>query len=139
MYQTARRGNIDPMVGQINRVMDQLNSRGFGGCSSSEGWSPPINLYRLGRYLELCLDLAGVEPQSVDVDVRAGAITVRGVRIAPQPAPPSGDPIHIVCMEIDHGPFCRTIELSDELDTSRVQVDYRDGILWIRVPQRDHG
>ena len=40
-------------------------------------------------------------------------------------------------MEINYCSFSRTIELPDDLQGARVAVDYRDGILSVRIAQRE--
>ncbi len=40
-------------------------------------------------------------------------------------------------MEITYSRFERSIELPDEIGTARVGVDYRDGILFVRIVQRE--
>jgi HSP20 family molecular chaperone IbpA len=40
-------------------------------------------------------------------------------------------------MEISYSRFERTIELPDDLDTARFRLDYRDGILYVRISVRN--
>lgn len=98
-----------------------------------EHWAPAINLYQLEDRLELCVDLAGIEPGSLEIRLEGDRLLLRGVRPAPDPRS-HPQPMRIVTMEIDHGPFCRVIPLPVPVDTSRVSTRYQAGLLWISLP-----
>lgn len=104
-----------------------------------DSWSPSINVYRMERRIELCVDLAGVEPATIDLRVEPGKLVLRGVRHAPEPPRRQDERVRIVSMEIDHGPFCRTIGMPELVDLSRVESQYANGLLWIRLPLRGEG
>lgn len=103
-----------------------------------DSWSPAINLYRLQRRLDVCVGLAGVEPQSVRVQVEISRLVIQGVRKAPQPPARSHATMCILAMEIDHGPFCRTVPLPCRVNRTRAQMQYSRGLLWIRLPLREN-
>ena len=43
--------------------------------------------------------------------------------------------IRIHLMEIDHGAFCREVELPEDVDRERISATYRNGMLWIELPK----
>jgi HSP20 family molecular chaperone IbpA len=43
--------------------------------------------------------------------------------------------IRIHLMEIDHGSFCREVELPEDVDRERISATYRNGMLWIELPK----
>jgi len=120
--------------GRINTIVGQMITRVSGRFSTSEAWSPPINIYQLTGQLEICVDLAGVQRSKIDVNVKPGCLIIRGVRRAPDPPDHQRDPMKIITMEIDHGPFCREVKLPENIDLKQVDSEYRDGMLWIILP-----
>ena len=100
-----------------------------------ESWSPPINVYQLMDNVEMCIDLAGIDPATVQITVEPFRVYVRGVRLAPEPklAGPHAQ-VRILAMEIDHGPFCRQIDLPFAVSTRRMTWDYEDGVLRLKIP-----
>jgi HSP20 family molecular chaperone IbpA len=48
-------------------------------------------------------------------------------------SPPRRVRVHL--MEIDHGGFCRDVELPEDVDRDKIRAHYRDGILWIEIPK----
>ena len=108
---------------------------GFSRFCAAEAWSPAVNVYQLKGRLEVCVDLAGIDREAIDVRVEPRRLTVRGVRAAPDPPTHDDDsPMRIVTMEIDYGPFCRSITIPDRVDLRKVESAYRDGMLWITLP-----
>lgn len=130
-----------PEVGGQRRGLGELGHGAshshFGEFCPVDSWAPAINLYRLRQRLDVCVDLAGVEPGSIAVRVEVGRLVIQGVRMAPQPPARSRGVMCIVLMEIDHGPFCRTIPLPQRVDATRVQIQYAKGLLWVRLPLND--
>lgn len=83
-------------------------------------WNPSINIYHLAGWLEICVDLAGVARESIELRVEPGRLTLRNVQSTPEPEQKETEPMRIAHMEIDHGPYCRTIQLPDSVDTTHV-------------------
>jgi HSP20 family protein len=56
---------------------------------------------------------------------------------ASPPAEQSSEPgkIRVHLMEIDHGSFCREVELPLNVDRDRITANYRNGMLWIEIPK----
>ncbi|MEE9213134.1 MAG: Hsp20/alpha crystallin family protein [Phycisphaeraceae bacterium] len=137
--QTAQRDEFDLLAGQINKIFDHVWHQHFSVFSPTEGWSPPVNLYRLANRLEVCVDLAGVERKSIDVRVEPGRLTIRGLRAAPEPPRDADEVMRILTMEIDHGSFCRVLKLPERVDLARIESEYKNGLLWVRLPLREAG
>lgn len=131
----ARRNRSDILSTQLNELLRQMMSHSFGHFSPTEAWAPGINIYQLKGRLEVCVDLAGVDKRSVDVQVSMGRLLIRGMRAAPEP-PRNDDEqaMRILNMEIDYGPFRREINLPPNVVLDRVESRYVDGLLWITLP-----
>ena len=139
MIKTAAQDEFEKVQVHVTRHLSQVWSRQVDRLKPNEAWSPPINMYQLQTRLDVCVDLAGVDDDSVEVRLASRQLTVRGVRHAPDPRTGEGEPMRIVSMEIDHGRFCRIIELPRDLDPAGAQTAYVQGLLWIRIPVRVQG
>lgn len=114
---------------------------GFAGPEPS--WSPSVNLYEADRAYRVCVDLAGVEKATIDVSVKAddGAGVARLIVSGSRPVPrspvatPGSGRIKVHRMELDHGSFCREVELPQDVDHEGVSATYRDGLLWVELPK----
>lgn len=135
MLQTeSQRSNFGQLARRLDRAVEQLVQRHVSHFSPTETWVPAINAYRLSDRIEVCVDLAGVEKESIDIQARPGQLCIRGLRQPPQPPHGPEEPIQILAMEIDHGPFERVVRLPRGIDVRGVTATTTDGLLWIRLP-----
>lgn len=139
MLKTQPRDELDRMARQFNQVIGSFWQWHGGNFSPAESWTPAINVYMVGRRVEVCVDLAGLKKETIDVHVEPGTLVIRGMRQAPEPNSQADEELRILCMEVDHGPFCRRIRLPGQVDIARVESTYSEGLLWVRLPLRDHG
>jgi len=92
---------------------------------------PPADCFRdeEARELKVVVELAGVEPESVEILVDARALRITGER--PRPA---GQGRVYQQMEIEYGPFERAVPLADDVDVAKATAVYERGILSIALP-----
>ena len=135
---------------QANKLMEQMQKSYFSYCPS-ETWTPSVNLYETEESYLVCADLAGVEKEKIDVEVVEQVLKLKGTRAVPTYedaiAAASHEPgdaaaatgehrrVRIHLMEIDHGSFCREVELPEDVDRDRISANYRNGMLWIELPK----
>jgi HSP20 family protein len=75
------------------------------------------------------VELPGVNPDDVTVEVLGRELLLTGVRRAPQAERRLYQQI-----EIEHGAFRRVIPLGADVDATQTSASYRDGILVITLP-----
>lgn len=89
----------------------------------------PMDAYRHGDEFIVCLDLPGVDPDSIDVTIESDTLTVKAERRAPWGA----DDERIVC-ERAHGTFTRQLLLGENLDREKLTARYDQGVLTLTIP-----
>lgn len=97
-------------------------------------WQPPINAYRCEKGIRICVDLAGVDRNAIDLRVEPHRVIIRGERDVTEPKESQDNAVEMLAMEIDYGPFERTVELFDEVDVEKVHAEQTNGLLWIHLP-----
>lgn len=101
-----------------------------------------MNIFQCDNSLRICLELAGIEPEQVDVEIQPGRLVVRGHRNPPEPAIKKAHEqtarMRVLAMEINYGAFAREIPLPPDLDLERIQTEWLDAMLWIVLPRRAH-
>lgn len=95
-------------------------------------WEPSINVFEGLDAYHICADLAGTRQEHIDVQVQGEHLIIRGQRAVPRPDLP-GDHISMHHMEIEHGPFCREMDLPADVDTNAITARYKDGLLWVKL------
>ena len=86
------------------------------------------------RFL-VCVELAGMTGEQIDLRLEDGILHIRGTRARP---PLTGDPseVGVHLMEIDSGCFHRKLVFSAEIMSGRITASYRNGYLWVSLPRR---
>jgi len=136
---TATRDEFDRAFREMSHSAHRAWAQTFGQFQSTEGWAPNVNLYELRDRIDVCVDLAGMKPGDIDVQVETGRLVIRGVRPTPPPPRQQGETMRLLAMEIAHGPFCRTISIPRNIDSRAVTSEYVDGMLWVRIPLQNGG
>jgi len=134
-----QRDELEQLANRAHQMMNKLWQWHVGDFLPDESWTPQVNVYQFERRLEVCVDLAGLEPSKIDVHIEPGRLIIRGVRPAPDPRRSPDEPMRLDAMEIDHGAFSRVLRVPDQVDLARVESQYLGGFLWIRMPFRDPG
>ncbi|WP_428386267.1 Hsp20/alpha crystallin family protein [Mucisphaera sp.] len=119
----------------MDDLPENLWFRGDEACSFGSSWSPPINLFRTPGAIHVCLDVAGTDPASIEIEFEDGYAIIKGERPCPEPQTQApSEQTRIETMEIDHGPFQRVIEIGLRIDTQRITQTYQHGLLKLTLP-----
>jgi HSP20 family protein len=119
----------------MSHWLNQVIGHGYGRFCSGSGWTPAVNLYEQADQYCVVVDLAGMQVEQVDLRAEKDVLVLQGERAAPQP-PDACSAMRVHLMEIDHGRFCREIELPSDVDVQRISASYRNGYLWVRMPKK---
>jgi len=76
-------------------------------------------------------EVPGVDPSAIKISVNDDVLTVSGERSAQKH---SEGRYHL--RERSYGTFSRSFHLSEELDSSAIDAECRNGVLTVRVPKR---
>jgi Molecular chaperone (small heat shock protein) len=109
------------------RDLDRLTQQVFGTLTRPT--SMPLDAWREGDEFVVELDLPGIDPGKLDIDVERNVLTIRAERLSRMP-----DAANSVAAERPWGVFSRQLVLGDALDTEKVDADYTSGVLRLRIP-----
>ncbi len=116
------------MSRDLIRFMQSLFVPALAECQPAE-WCPPADVYRTEDGWLLKLDLAGVRPEDLRIEVCGQRLLVSGQR-RDTSRTLSSSCYH---MEIAYSHFARGFELPWDLKQSSIATDYRDGMLHINI------
>jgi HSP20 family protein len=125
------------MARQMGKLIDQLH-KGYYNFSPGETWTPSVNLYEIEAAYIVCVDLAGIDKEKLDITVENHLLKLHGHREVPLPADGEAhnQRLRVHLMEIDHGSFSREVELPHNVKQDKINAQYRNGMLWIELPKR---
>ena len=107
--------------------IDRLAKRLMSGTRTPLGM--PMDVWQTDDGFHVCLDLPGVDPESVDITTERNILTIRAER-----RPEYKDGQNVVIAERPQGSFTRQLQLSDTLDTDKIEASYGDGVLHLDIP-----
>jgi HSP20 family protein len=119
--------------GQLGEVVYALTRVQFSQFPQSQVWRPAINAYRCRDGIVVCVDLAGVARDEIELLLEPRRLLLRGHRTAPEPDGREQECLQVFAMEIDSGPFERELALPVEIDPARARAEQRNGLLWISL------
>ena len=90
----------------------------------------PMDAYRKGDEFYVHFDLPGVDPDSIDLTVDRNVLTVRAERTAAV----EGEGVEWTVAERPTGTFTRQLFLGETLDADKLEANYDDGVLTLRIP-----
>jgi HSP20 family protein len=103
--------------------------------AAARGAFPAINMGATEDAVEIYAFAPGLDPAKLDVNVEKGLLTISGERKGE--VPEASEKLTVYAQERFEGGFKRVVSLPEEVDSSRIQATYRDGVLRIVVPKRE--
>ena len=123
---------------EMGQWVEQVLGPGFSQFRPGKEWAPAVNLYEDETRYYMIVDLAGVKAKQIDLRVEDGVIILAGER--PSPGVPESKGLkRLHLMEIEHGPFCRKIELPGDAaleNVEAIEAWYRSGYLCVEIPKK---
>jgi len=135
VIQAAHRDELGSVARQMGKWIDHVLGHGFRGYCPEDSWSPAINLYEDQTHYCVVADLSGVEAEKIDLRTEGKTLILSGFRPTPGLEEVKGR-LRLHHMEIDHGRFCRSLELPQDIDTDGIEASYKTGLLWIHLPKK---
>lgn len=133
MRQMHRR-DVEKMQAELEEIFSDLwQVPGFLGRRG--GFRPAVDCYRSDEppAVTVVVDLAGIDPDDVQIAVSERTVTIAGTRRRP----PHDCRVSYRQMEIEYGPFQRRIALAEDVDPDRAEASYDRGLLTIVMPLAD--
>lgn len=94
---------------------------------------PRVDVFEDSGGITLLADLAGVQKENLSLRVEADTLTIEG-----EIAPDTPEGMEAVYAEIRVPRYRRAFTLSSELDPGRIDAQYKDGVLTLRIPKHEH-
>jgi HSP20 family protein len=128
------RRDVEKMQAELEEIFSDLwQVPGFLGRRG--GFRPAVDCYRSDEppAVTVVVDLAGIDPDDVQIAVSERTVTIAGTRRRP----PHDCRVSYRQMEIEYGPFQRRIALAEDVDPDRAEASYDRGLLTIVMPLAD--
>ena len=116
-------------IDRLNRMFDDFCGESFGRT-----WVPPVDIYETPDHeVVLKVELPDMKREDINVTFENNVLTLTGERKFQQEARKDS----YQRMERHHGSFSRSFTLPATIDAARISAGYKDGVLTIKLPQRE--
>ncbi|MFO7302272.1 MAG: Hsp20/alpha crystallin family protein [Acidobacteriota bacterium] len=126
-----------PLTGLAALEVDRLNrmfEAAFGEPFSPGAWVPPVDILETAdKDVIVRAELPDMKRDDIKVTFENNVLTIEGERDLERNR--DGETYHR--MERGHGKFRRSFSMPATIDASRIEADYRDGVLTVKLPSRE--
>jgi HSP20 family protein len=116
---------------ELDRFMDETFGRLTPAGATPTSWTPAMDASEDEHGLLLEIEVPGLAPEEVEVTTDQGLLTIKGEKSATR----ERDGVRALVTERVHGRFVRTLQLPQGVDESKVEAEFENGVLRIRVPR----
>jgi HSP20 family protein len=119
-----------------NRILSAFhpaNGRAGNGRESVSEWSPLVNITEDEKEYLIAAEIPEVKKEDVKVTLENGVLTITGERKWEHEE--NNKKRHLI--ERSYGSFARSFSLPGDADASKVDAQFKDGILKIRVAKTE--
>jgi HSP20 family protein len=95
----------------------------------SPAWRPPTDVYETEDRFVVRVEIAGMKESDFNVKLDRNHLIISGARLD-NPEPRS---FHL--MEINYGEFVSEVEFLVPIEANKVEAEYKDGFLTVRLPK----
>lgn len=116
---------------QVNRLFEQ-NLEHPAREIAAATWAPAVDIIETKEAIILHLELPGIAPKDVDIQITEETLTIRGER---KPVEENGT--RVLRVERQYGPFQRSFTLGMPINREAASAGYHDGVLEITLPKKE--
>src|SRR5579871_6478857 len=113
--------------------MNIYRTRWVAGRDLALGWVPSVDVNESASDVSIAVELPGIDPGAVDITYEGDVLTVKGEKASTRKEGDTETRYHLV--ERTFGSFTRSFRMPKGLDESKIDAQYANGVLTIRVPK----
>lgn len=113
----------------MDRMMSSLMLQDNGQLPSL--WRPPTDVYETQANVVILIEVAGMDPDKIQVEFGDKILRVSGRR--------SDQQLRAAChcLEVQYGDFASEVYLPGHYDVDGIDAEYKDGFLTITLPKAE--
>ena len=100
---------------------------------SNRSWAPAVDIRETDEEVTLFVDLPGMKKEDVNVTLENNVLTISGERKFERED--TNDNYHRI--ERSFGSFTRSFTLNQNVQTDRVEANFKDGVLLVSLPKQE--
>lgn len=101
-------------------------------CEANVAFTPPMDIYETEMQYNVYMDLPGVKPEVVKIEIQDERLVVSGTRDAAV----QGQKLSVHRQERTAGKFSRSLRLPKKLDAEKIEARFDNGVLHVVLPKQ---
>lgn len=134
MIPSMMRSDLFSQFDRLQREMQQVFGMEPDIRGLVRGGFPTMNIGSTPQSIEVYAFIPGVDPDTIDVNLERGVLTVAGERKSELAG--ADEQVNLHVNERFAGRFRKVVSLPDDIDPDGVSAECRDGVLHISVRRR---
>lgn len=133
--QANMRAVFDNLQDEMNRMFNHFYN---GALVHMTDWdkklppAPAVDVKDTGKSFNIKVELAGMDPENVDIEIAEGVLTITGEKKEEK----KEESENYLRREISYGSFYRTIALPETADGEKAEAKFKSGVLTVEVPKK---
>jgi HSP20 family protein len=123
---------MEDMFDRYSRVIDRPR-RGSQEVLAAGDWAPRVDIAETDTEFTIKAEIPEVKKEDVKVTVDSGVLIIRGER--KQEKEEKDKKFHRI--ERYYGSFTRSFTLPDNVDESKIEASFKDGMLNLQIPKTE--
>jgi HSP20 family protein len=127
----GRSGLETRRVAELEEMLRPALSRPQIRGAQRGGWRPALEVFETDESFEMIAELAGMNPDDIDITVEGDVLSIRGIRSDPTTC------LHRSYHEarIPYGAFAADALIPFAVDVDLAEATYQNGFLHVRIPR----
>lgn len=139
---TAAPRSLAAMRDEMDRMLERFWTNPFAAFETQDRWfgdfsapefQPKLDVTDDKNFLRVALEVPGVDPKDIDVEVQDGVLSVSGEKRQEATSEEEG----CYRTERSYGYFQRSIPLPSDVDTGKAEAKFDKGVLQIKLPKSE--
>ena len=115
----------------VGQLFDSLFDGAWETNGDSQAFYPSIDVREDDENLVVKADIPGIDPDSIDVSISEGVLTIQGERSSEEEK--QEGQTHLI--ERRFGSFRRSFTLPSQVDVEKIDATHENGVLTIKLPK----
>ena len=112
-----------------------MNTQDTTGLTPSS-FRPDVDIIETADAIVLYADMPGAEPENLSVNFERGLLSV-SAKINARTDSPGNQACNHLLREYGVGNYERSFKVNENIDSTRIEAEYTDGVLVLRLPKAE--
>jgi len=126
------RREMDRYFGDAQAAFGDFNKQIAGAGTYLKQFVPNVNITENDKEIQIKAELPGMDPKDVEVKHQGNKLIIEGEKKTESQS--QKDEVHL--WESAYGHFRRVIALPDEVDLSKIEASFKNGVLSVNLPKK---